>query len=154
MIDSVDYDISEEESAKRFKMQEKISRIQNRLKFRFWDWGEKRFREGIEYGVDEEGNAFNRVLGGYYIDVIPLESTGLKDKNGKEIYEGDIVEFSYTADGIIFRGEVLWLDDRASFGISIKNSFQTMEDLMGYMKFVIVIGNIFENEELLEETPL
>ena len=72
-----------------------------------------------------------------------VQYTGLKDKDGKEIYEGDRVRFGYTGN-VDFFGEVIWLEDRASFGVRTKNAFETFEDLMDYMKYFEVVGNIFQ----------
>jgi hypothetical protein len=72
-----------------------------------------------------------------------VQYTGLKDKDGKEIYEGDRVRFGYTKNEDFF-GEVIWLEDRASFGVRTKNAFETFEDLMDYMKYFEVVGNIFQ----------
>jgi uncharacterized phage protein (TIGR01671 family) len=72
-----------------------------------------------------------------------VQYTGLKDKNGVEIYEGDRVRFGYTKNEDFF-GEVIWLEDRASFGVISKGSFETFEDLMDYMKLFEVVGNIFQ----------
>ena len=72
-----------------------------------------------------------------------VQYTGLKDKDGKEIYEGDRVRFGYTKNEDFF-GEVIWLEDRASFGVRTGNAFETFEDLMDYMKYFEVVGNIFQ----------
>jgi hypothetical protein len=72
-----------------------------------------------------------------------VQYTGLKDKNGVEIYEGDRVRFGYTGK-VDFFGEVIWLEDRASFGVRTGNAFETFEDLMDYMKYFEVVGNIFQ----------
>ena len=99
---------------------------------------------------------------GGFIEVIPEtvgQYTGLTDKNGKKIFEGDILE------GIRYgneeRAEVLWIDKAASWGIrysfreknesgytSWLNSawFRTINDARG----PVVIGNIHDNPELLE----
>ena len=78
-----------------------------------------------------------------YEDMVWQQFTGLKDKNGKEIYEGDRVRFGYTGN-VDFFGEVIWLEDRASFGVRTGNAFETFEDLMDYMKYFEVVGNIFQ----------
>ena len=76
-------------------------------------------------------------------EFIIQQFTGLYDTNKKPIYEGDRVRFSYTGK-VDFFGEVIWLEDSASFGVKSKNAFETFEDLMDYMKFFEVVGNIFQ----------
>jgi len=96
---------------------------------------------------------------------ILMQYTGLKDKNGKEIYEGDIVNITirenigtfnvpddiianggYTGRDDVFEGEVIFQD--FGFGVNDKENgvifLQPMEDT-----FFEVIGNIYENPELL-----
>ena len=74
-------------------------------------------------------------------------STGLTDKNGKEIYEGDIVYDIYTGDEVFIVG---WDKDKASFMLA-----DTADYPMAYFdeyeldKDLEVIGNIHENPELL-----
>ena len=70
--------------------------------------------------------------------------TGLYDKNKKPIYEGDRVRFGYTKNEDFF-GEVIWLEDRASFGVRYKNTFEIFEDVpMNHMNCFEVVGNIFQ----------
>ena len=71
-----------------------------------------------------------------------MQYTGLKDRNGKEIYEGDIVE-AIRYDGLAVTGVVGFRD--CSFVIS--TGYQTIYTWMDYQ--IEIIGNIHENPELL-----
>jgi len=85
----------------------------------------------IQFGISEDEEK-NFVL---------MQYTGLKDKNGKEIYEGDIL----TPGGPI-RLVVEWLADDAMFG------FRNSTFLLGRTSEMYeIIGNIFENPELLKK---
>ena len=77
------------------------------------------------------------------IDQCIEQYTGLKDKNGKEIYEGDILKFE---DSIF---EVGWFSKGARFGFCpIKNCNIGMGFSLNRTE---VIGNIHENAELLKK---
>ena len=78
-----------------------------------------------------------------------MENTGLKDKNGKYIYVGDIVTVNGTWDCIIEYKQsscafvLKSIDSRWSMGY-----FSNYDDVEEMLE---VIGNVYENEELLED---
>ncbi len=80
----------------------------------------------------------------HYVREIMLQFTGLHDKNGKEIYEGDVVKiqaFSDTPHEIVF--------DRGAFCI-IGNTGMDADIKYAEDERSEIIGNIYENPELLK----
>ena len=82
------------------------------------------------------------------------QCTGLSDENGKKIFEGDIVGFidcTSTENGYseqYCRGQVTWDKETASFQVTERLSAESYEVLDRGCK---VLGNIFDNAELMEE---
>ena len=122
------------------------------IKFRAWDKKEKKMynarpvwimsKEG-EYSIKCFGDAnCSRYM--HKEDFILMQYTGLKDKNGKEIFEGDIALhpglFSNGKPGVIRFSEI-----DASFYWSGKNSLPINNN------HITIIGNIYENPELLHK---
>lgn len=87
--------------------------------------------------------------GWYKVDPSTIcQCTGLKDKNGKLIYEGDIVKCLYDSYGEngVYIGKVIYREDTCCFVDA--NSEST--DYEWWEEEKEVIGNIFNNPELLE----
>ena len=113
--------------------------MNDRFKFRAWDKNKKIMIYNAERTYDglagvEDWNAFVDVLN--HDNYIVEQCTGLKDKNGKLIYEGDIVKFKNDIS------EVKWCIN----GFAIDDGVQYLVDDMD----IEVIGNIHENRELLK----
>lgn len=104
------------------------------LKFRAWDEEEKRFY----YSNDDLGNFFSS-----FSDLQIDQYTGLKDKNGKEIYDGDIVKTEHGVSGI-----VEWIDGVGyRFNCNEPMWRHPIHEMGGEKE---IIGNIYENPELLK----
>ena len=135
------------------------------IKFRAWDKSKRRMWWNVQDAYDTLGNhdtedyrgkkeqefypsSFGHALGD--LNLIVMQYTGLNDKNGKEIYEGDVVEWDHIAnDG----------DKRWHSPVTLGNIPHEEEgtDQWGWIAsdcFIdsqcIVIGNVHENPELLE----
>lgn len=117
------------------------------IKFRCW-WDNKMHKV----------SGFDNVFGTQYIDLyaadtikakegILMQYIGLKDINGKEIYEGDIVELIYEEDNetITGRGIVKYIEDMTGF-FCVSFDGNCTSSILNPR----VIGNIYENKELLE----
>lgn len=126
------------------------------IKFRAWDEREEdcygqavtpKYIYDIQNTYDnEQGYSFEEVL---ETDGLIIEQfTGLHDKNGKEIYEGDVVRITaFEDDGDIFIHRIYWNDASASFKTYGRTDGW---DMTVTPESTEIIGNIHENPELLE----
>lgn len=117
------------------------------IKFRAWDTKDKRMVHMESVYFPNTGN-LNDFGNKRYVH---LQYTGLKDKNGKEIYEGDVVNQFRTSrsfpEGRNLKRVVEWNDD-----MTLDDSYG--ERAVGFNLFggqLEVIGNIYENPEVMLE---
>lgn len=129
------------------------------LEFRVWSDYWKKYATEAELYMDGLGDAVFETEDGIphheNTDLIIELSTGLKDKNGKKIWEGDIVKLTgKVAKNKSTLYKVVW--DNFLTGFDLISLERSKEDI-GYLNEVEmeerykVIGNIHENKELLEE---
>ena len=129
-------------------------------KFRAWDIHNKKMFTNDELIIwnrnvyaNDGGKLSSDKLKGWSIDERYLmQSTGLQDKNGQEIFEGDVVQFEdcYTESDFLYinKGIVEW--SQGSFTVTNRDSVE-MEDLLdGEILDVTIIGNIYEKQDILE----
>ena len=126
------------------------------LEFRAWWKDTKRFLDCDEWYMTCSGAKYLHYAAMPYKDdnFIIEQYTGLKDKNGQKIYEGDIVseEFEYGGEKTKTIWQVRWSDDECAFELHYVSGFEVddcslvADDEEDYE----VIGNIHENKELLE----
>jgi len=125
------------------------------IKFRAWDkWGKKMYQEVISINIIGVNGTYHSVnnpegLGGLLnIDGAELQQfTGLLDKNGKEIYEGDIIKNDIDRLWVIE-----WDKELCMFcQILYSTTGKILERMDLRFNAKEVIGNIYENPELLKE---
>ena len=126
------------------------------IKFRAWVKEKKEIFEVIlinyvskkvTYIVERTGHLLN-IRHDKFNDIELMQYTGLKDKNNKEIYEGDIVKLRAN-HGI---GVVKYYDEWGAFVVEyIKHRQLAVLGMNYYKEDIEILGNIYENSELIKE---
>lgn len=124
------------------------------IKFRAWHKKYEYMARVADINFNRERINLNAADIGSFDNIELMQYTGLKDKNGVEIYEGDIVK----ANGYIYK--VIYWEEEAKYHLTSDYydsdcSFGDVGDAFikgnnGEYKDLEVIGNIYENPELLE----
>lgn len=144
------------------------------IKFRAWDKNTNTMYENISIlpsmeciaiNVDYDHDFQEYCIDESYVvelkDVELLEYTGLKDKNGVEIYEGDIVRRPAFVDKDCYCkvSKLFGYIEMNSYAWCVVNKYKNkkhlsplfIEEEVGELENIEVIGNIYENKNLLEE---
>ena len=123
------------------------------IKFRAWHKGKKIIGEvlGIDilhkeiFFSNEDVDCYEHID---FKDIELMQYTGLKDKNNKEVYEGDIVKLRAN-HGI---GVIKYYDEWGAFVVEyIKPRPLTVLGMNYYKEDIEILGNIYENPELIKE---
>ena len=120
------------------------------IKFRAWDTIKKKMIYATIHDLimwtNEHRGEWVSFIEEHSLEEPIMQYTGLKDKNGIEIYEGDVLRDDYSG-----KYEVVWKSDKNSPGFKLK----TIVDPYPVGGFswlgLTVIGNIYEHPSLLEE---
>lgn len=131
--------------------------MQDRFRFRAWDKRSKKYEDNIQNCVEAFNTitlksactkCFNDFLENENIFEIE-QCTGLKDKNGKLIYEGDIIRGVWEKVKVEY--VVKWDEYGAQFVLEVLNDDGSADFNILGLEHLEIIGNIHENPELLEE---
>ena len=125
------------------------------MKFRAWHKADERMLNvvGMNFESCEITYRTDRPSLGFasFKDIQLMQWTGLTDYKGNDIYLNDIVEFDIDNACYTMIAQVIWHEDRCCFGVDVDDPYY-IGDLLTPFKYGngVVLGNIYENPELLE----
>jgi len=119
------------------------------IKFRVWD------NNQIKYDITGELLGHYQTLNAFFKkcrerQVPIMQYIGLKDKNGQEIYEGDIIEIKNKICYITYETCTASYHLVFKGGTSYQYERYKLDNSMSVLEFFEIIGNIYENPELLK----
>jgi len=123
-----------------------------KIKFRAWCTG----MDAMRYSDDENDSSLHMFFGNSDKCCTIMQYVGLKEKKGKEIYEGDIIDYKeYASDWSEDDPEygcIAWDEKTAKYYITEIEHFQFIASFAHPMwESCVVVGNKYENPELLRE---
>ena len=131
------------------------------IKFRAWLKEEKKMVNVEIIDFSEKSIQYlekNEIIDAYLLrtkfleDVELIQYTGLDDKNGIEIYEGDILKYKFPYDRRLKHVSLVkFIETEASFGLKDIYGNEIPLYRITANNYFEVIGNIYENKNLLEE---
>lgn len=133
------------------------------IKFRAWNIKDNKWVDDFMISPDGAADIYDDEDGGksglwehsegIWKDLELVEYTGLKDKNGKVIFEGDLVKghWSPVILQVIYQAPSFVMKQRTKSG-TLSKSWCTFDIAPSDNQLYEVIGNIYENPELLEAT--
>lgn len=143
--------------------------MKDRFRFRVWNTRTKKLREVVQITLDARQHGRTSEISNmetchlvYQPHLVLEQCTGLKDKNGRLIYEGDMFELEEDVADTV--REVVWDKDTSSFKVSCRGKeeynnglynemreYEELLDLSSFLDCACIIGNIHENADLLKE---
>ena len=132
--------------------------MNRKIKFRAWDkvkqiWCNYKIDDGTVYFMDNDTGCLYRNYPGKYENFDLMQYIGIKDINNIEIYEGDIVKLSKENSDFKEIGVVKFDENKASYVLETQDDDVSYNiSYYNYHKvYYRVIGNIYENKELLKQ---